>query len=104
MNDLQAFESQYLQAFIDLKATIKAKKELEATEKSIRAVIEEAFDKHDIKSLDNDLVKITRVEGSTTKSIDLKKMQKLEESLYEELLADYPKTSIRKPYIKITFK
>lgn len=60
------------------------------------------MDAYDIKSIDNQYIKITRVNGSTSTSIDLKALEKEEPELYAELLKDYPKVTNRKPYL--TFK
>ncbi|MDU7471642.1 MAG: hypothetical protein E7K92_27630, partial [Serratia marcescens] len=64
----------------------------------------DAFIKHDVKQLDNDFVKISFVEGSESVTIDLKELQKNEPDLYDELLEDYPKTSVKKSHVRIVVK
>lgn len=103
-NELKAFENKYMTAMAELQRLTKAKKEMESVEKEIKADLEKAMDKHNIKSIDNDYLKITRVEAVSTFSIDLKKLQKQEPALYGELLEDYPKVTNRRAYLKFTVK
>lgn len=103
MNDLK-IESQYLEKFKNLKAVVEVKKKAEAEEKKLKQQLTDAFLENNIKTLDNDFVKITWVEGSESTSIDLKELQKKETELYDELLQDYPKTTVKKPYLRITVK
>lgn len=79
-------------------------KELAAKTKQLKADLEKAMDDYGIKSIDNHLLKITRVEASNSTSIDLKKLQEKEPKLYGELLEDYPKVTNRKAYVKFTVK
>ena len=104
MNEVKVFENEYLEVFKELSKVTNTKKELEAQEKKIKANLEEAMDAYDIKSIDNQYIKITRVNGSTSTSIDLKAMEKEEPELYEELLEDYPKTTVRSGYVRFTVK
>lgn len=103
-NELKKFESQYLQAFKNLKAVVEVKKKAEAEEKEIRKQLTDAFIEHDIKQIDNDFVKISFVEGSESVTIDLKELQKHEPDLYDELLEDYPQTSVKKSHVRIVVK
>ncbi len=102
--ELQVFENQYLAVFQNLANVTKQKKELENQEKEVKAELERLMDEYQIKSLDNQFLKITRVAGSTTVSIDLKELEKKEPELYKELLADYPKTTTRKPSVRFDVK
>lgn len=101
-NEIQVFENQYMEVFKELSNVTKTKKELEEQEKKVKADLEKAMDAYDIKSIDNQYIKITSVDGSTSTSIDLKALEKEEPELYAELLEDYPKVTNRKPYL--TFK
>jgi|SRR5690625_2118439 len=103
-NELQAFENKYMTAMAELQRLTKAKKEMESLEKEIKAVLEKAMDKHNIKSIDNDYLKITRVEASSSTSIDLKALKEKEPALHGELLEDYPKVTNRRAYLKFTVK
>ncbi|WP_392462305.1 hypothetical protein [Streptococcus parasuis] len=101
-NQVQVFEQQHMQVFKQLADITKTKKQLEDQEKKVKADIEKAMDANDIKSIDNQFLKITRVNGSTSTSVDLKAMQEKEPKLYGELLEDYPKVTNKKSYL--TFK
>lgn len=82
----------------------KQVKDLQNKQKTLKADLEKAMDEYNIKSIDNEYLKITRVAESTSTSIDLKALQKKEPALYGELLEDYPKVTTRKAYVKITVK
>lgn len=101
-NQVQVFEQQHMQVFKQLADITKTKKQLEEQEKKVKADLEKAMDANDIKSIDNQFLKITRVNGSTSTSVDLKAMQEKEPTLYAELLEDYPKVTNKKSYL--TFK
>lgn len=103
-NKVALFEQQHLEAFQQLQILTRQKKKLELEDAKIREELVEAMEKHDIKSIDNDFVKITRVAGSESVSIDLKKMEKKEPELYANLLEDYPKITVRKESVRITVK
>lgn len=99
---IQVFENQHMQVFQQLAQVTKTKKELEEQEKKFKEQLEKAMDEHGIKSIDNQYLKITRVAESSSKSIDLKALEKEEPKLYGELLEDYPKVTNKKAYL--TFK
>lgn len=102
--ELQVFENQYLAVFQNLAGVTKQKKVLEDQEKNFKAELEKLMDEYKIKSLDNQFIKITRVDENPGKqTIDLDKLLEKEPELHAELLADYPKTTgAKKAYI--TFK
>lgn len=104
MNELILFEEQGLQAFKALSELTKEKKKLENEEKEIKKYLEEKMEEFNIKSFDNEFIKITRVEGSESVSIDLNELERQESSLYQELLNDYPKISKRNPYVRFTVR
>ena len=104
MNEVQIFEEKHLQAFKKLADVTKAKKEIEKQEKDIKAKLEKAMNTYDIKSIDNEYIKITRVDESTSTSLDLKEFKKKEPRLYDELLTDYPKVTKRKPHLRFKVK
>ena len=99
---LKLFEQQHIQVFKQIADITKAKKQLEDQEKKVKLDLEEAMDQYGITSIDNQFLKITSVNGSTSTTIDLKSLKEQEPTLYKELLEDYPKTSVKKPYL--TFK
>lgn len=64
----------------------------------------EAMLENGIKSIDNDLVKVTVTKASESTSIDLKEFQKKEPVSYAELLEDYPKVTKRAESLRVVFK
>lgn len=103
-NEVQVFENKYLAQMQQLQQLVSQKKELEKIEKNIKKELEQAMDEHNIKSIDNEFLKITRVEASESVSIDIKEMKKKEPDLYDDLLKDYPKVTKRKAYVRFTVK
>lgn len=99
---IQVFEKQHLQLFKKIADISKAKKQLEEQEAKVKQELEEAMNAYDIKSIDNQFIKITRVKESTSTTVDLKALKEKEPKLYDELLEDYPKTTSKKAYL--TFK
>lgn len=92
-NEVTLFENQYMTVFKQLKALTTAKKKLEADEKKAKEQIKRAMDEFGIKSIDNDIIKITRVAaGKDSVTVDLEAFKVAEPEEYADLLADYPKT------------
>lgn len=104
MTDVILFNEQYLQEFRKLSKLKLELKRLESEEKAIKQQLQDAFEEFGIDSIDNEYIKISRVKGSTSKSIDLDKLKDSEPQLYEELFEDYPKLTERKSYIRFTVK
>lgn len=127
--ELQAFEQQNLQVFKDISQITAQRKALEKQEKEIKKQLEEAMMEHEIKTIDNEFIKITRVEASETvtvdlkeleekesetfdelfedypiRSLDIKRLEAAEPELYEELVEDYPKVSSRKAHLRFKVK
>lgn len=100
--EIAVFEQQHLVVIQNLVTMVNTKKEIEDQEKKIKAQLEKLMDEYGIKSLDNDLIKITRVAESSSTSIDLKALEAKEPDLHKELMDDYPKITTRKAYL--TFK
>lgn len=106
----------------------KTKKEIEKDDKELRAQLTALCDKYGVKSIDNDYVRISFVEGSFSVSIDLAAFKKKEPEVYDEIMHDFPasidvdalekaepdtydalvqdyrKVSTRKGYVRITVK
>ena len=100
-NELVVFEKQNLALFKGLADATKAKKKLESDEKKLKTKLEKLMNDYGIKSIDNQYIKITRVNGSTSTSIDTKELEKEVEG---ELLEDYPKITTRKDSIRFEVK
>lgn len=100
------FERQYLAVMQSLSNLTKQKKTLEEQEKQIKDRLEKVMDALGIKSVENDLLKITRVAASAGKqTVDLDKLQKEEPKLFDDLLADYPKTTgAKKAFVRFDVK
>ncbi|GAB3797225.1 hypothetical protein [Virgibacillus kimchii] len=103
-NEITPFENKHLAVMAEIAAMDKHQKELATKTKELKAELEKAMDEHDIKSIDNKFLKITRVAASQSRSIDLKKLKEKEPSLHGELLEDYPKVTNRKAHVKFTVK
>lgn len=91
-----------MQVMINISILAKQEKEIAEKTKALKAELENALNEHGIKSIDNAYIKITRVEASSSTSLDIKKLQDKEPKLYGELLEDYPKVTNKKAYL--TFK
>lgn len=98
------FNDKYLatmQRYAELEATVK---ELEATKKKVRAEIQEAMEHYNIRSVDNDFVKITLVAPSTSISIDTAALRIARPDMYDELIGRFPKKTERKASLRVTIK
>lgn len=97
---LATFES-HAAAIIQTIANISAaKQELENQDKKMREQLEAAMEEYNIKSFENDLVKITYVDPTTRTSVDSAKLKKKYPAVYEEC----SKTSAVKASVRITVK
>lgn len=105
-DEIKVFNEQYLVAMQSLANLTKQKKAIEEQEKNVKGQIEKVFEEYGIKSLDNEVLKITRVAaGKDSITIDLKEFEEKEPETYAEILADYPKkVKGRSGYIKFTVK
>ncbi|PGC86200.1 hypothetical protein [Bacillus toyonensis] len=104
MNEVQAFENKHLAIMTAIAIHTQQEKNLAAQSKKLKEELEKAMDEHGITSIDNNLIKITRVEATTSTTIDVTKLKSVEPQLYGELLGDYPKVSNRKAHVKFTVK
>lgn len=91
--EVKAFEDQHMMIFRQLADIINAKKKWEKEEEKAKAAIKKIMDKYEIKSIDNDVIKITRVApGADKLTVDLEAFAKAEPEEYADLVKDYPKT------------
>ena len=98
--EMVAFEQTSV-AIIQLIADIVTKKaELEEQDKLMREKLKTAMEQHDVKSFENDIIKITYVEPTTRTSVDSAKLKKKYPSVFEEC----SKISEVKSSIRITVK
>ncbi len=93
--EVALYEKKYLTAFQKLAALTAEIKKLEAEDSKIREQIEKSMEEFNIKSIDNEFMKITRIEANPGKaSLDLEALKKAEPETYAGLLEDYPVTSV----------
>lgn len=91
--EIAAFEDQYVTVFRQFADITLARKKWEDEEKKAKAAIQRIMDKYEIKSIDNDVIKITRIApGADKTTVDLDAFAKNEPEEYADLLKDYPKT------------
>ena len=102
--ELKLFEAQYIAQFKALAAAEKQLKEQTKKRDEIKDLIKAAMAEANIKSIDNDFLKITLIEDSISHSIDLKELEKQDGELYQHIKDNYTVEKTRKGYIKITVK
>lgn len=104
--EVQVFNEKYLAVMKSIADLSKQKKAIEDQEKKVKTQLEKAFDEYGIKSLENDYLKITRVEaGADSVTIDLKAFEEKEPETYKEILEDYPKkVKGKSAYIRFNVK
>ena len=103
-SELEISNPRAMELMREIAKTAVAKKTIEDKDKKMREELLAMCEEYGVESIDNEYVKISRVNGSESVSIDLKKLEKNESELYEELLNDYPKKTVRKPYLRIVAK
>lgn len=101
---IQEFENKYLQDFKQLRLLEEEKKRLDELSKTAKSKLLDKMLENEIKSIDNDFIKVMVTNPSETVSIDLKTFQKNEPVAYAELLEDYPKVTKRSESLRITIK
>ena len=99
-NEMIAFESKAAAIIKSIADIASKKKELDEQDKEMRKQLEKAMDQFAIKSFENDLVKITYVEPTTTTSVDSAKLKKNHPDVY----AECSKVSEVKGSVRITVK
>lgn len=104
MNEIVQFNQQHLEAFKSLSNITKQKKELEKQEKEVKEFLQGRMEEFGIDKIDNQYMTITRVKESESVTIDLKTLEKKENTLYDELLRDYPKFTKRKAHLMFKVK
>lgn len=102
--NLVLFENKALTYMKNLSELKKEQDRLAELEKTARTELQAVMDEYGITQFKNDYVTISLVKGSTTTSIDLKALEKKEPDLYNELLADYPKETVKKDSVRILVK
>jgi seryl-tRNA(Sec) selenium transferase len=101
---LTEFEQANLQAFKELAFLTESRKELEKKEKDIKETLLKGMEEHGIKSIDNEIVKITYIEPSESVSIDTKAFLAADPDLYREVEEKYNKRTTRKASVRVTVR
>ena len=99
-NQLLVFEDKASLIIKSIENICVQKKILEEQEKEMREKLEMAMCDYDVKSFENDKLKITYVEATTKESFDSTKFKKE----HPEMVKDYMKTTNVKASIRITLK
>lgn len=102
--ELETFEHDHLSDMRSYAVIDREIKNLTEKRNVFRDNLLEAMEKYGVKSIDNDVVKISLVEPSESITVDLKKFEKQEPVDFAQLLEDYPKVTKRKVSIRITVK
>ena len=91
-NEITSFNEKYLTVFKQLAELSIAKKKILEKEKEIKDEMKKAMEEYNIKSIDNEHIRITHVaEGKPSVKLDLKSFEKDDSMLYNQLLDKYPK-------------
>ena len=105
-NELESFNDKYLALFKQLSELSIAKKKILEKEKEIKGQMKSAMEEYNIKSIDNQYIRITYVaQGKPSVKLDLKSFEQAESVLYNQLLNKYPKhVKARSSYISFRVK
>ena len=98
--EMVAFEEKTLTVIQAIADIASKKKELEDQDKKMREQLEAAMEQYNIKSFENDLVKITYTEPTTRTSVDSAKLKKN----YPDIYTECSKVTDVKGSVKITVK
>ncbi len=101
---VQEFTTQNLSLMANYKLLTQPIKDAQAKLDGFKSELLEAMQNHDIKSIDNEFMKVTTVAASESTSIDMKAFEKAEPVEYAQLKEDYPKVTKRKASLRITVK
>lgn len=104
MNELTEFEQANLVLMTKLAQSEQLVREVKEMQDAYKRELKDAMEKYNIKSIDNDLVKVTVVPESESTTVDLKTFKEKEPDEYDALLADYPKVVKRSSYVRIKVK
>ena len=103
MNEIM-FNNEYAHVFRELAALEDEAKDVDKKRKQVKEELLKAMEANNIKSIDNDIVKITYVPETVSIGVDWKAFQLEEPKKYERIAKKYNKETVRKPYIRITTK
>lgn len=98
---LKMLNDKYLPVLVKISELNELKKDIDDKLDEIKKSLGEVMDGYNVKSLKNSVIRITRIDETTSTSFDIKKFEKDDPELYEKLLKKYNKTTNRKAYTKI---
>lgn len=98
---LKMLNDKYLPVLVKISELNELKKDIDDKLDEIKKSLGEVMDGYNVKSLKNSVIRITRIDETTSTSFDTKKFKKEDPELYEELLKKYSKTTNKKAYTKI---
>lgn len=98
---LKMLNDKYLPVLVKISELNELKKDIDDKLDEIKKSLGEVMDGYNVKSLKNSVIRITRIDETTSTSFDTKKFEKDDPELYEKLLKKYTKTTNRKAYTKI---
>lgn len=98
---LRMLNDKYLPVLVKISELNELKKDIDDKLDEIKKSLGEVMDGYNVKSLKNSVIRITRIDETTSTSFDTTKFKKDDPELYEELLKKYSKTTNRKAYTKI---
>ena len=97
---VSTFETKQATTIKTIAEICTAKKKLEEQEKQLKEQLLKAMETNNVKSFNNDVLKITYVAATTTNSVDSKKLKKK----YPNIAAECSKTSNKSAYVKVEVK
>lgn len=82
----------------------KTKKDTDAKIKAIKSEILEEMKQYDSPTFEDENIKVTYVKESSSKTVDLKLLEKEDKELFDELLDAYPKVTVKSENVRTLIK
>ena len=98
--DIEVFQDKAAAVIQKITLLLMEKAKIDEAEKEMREQLQAAMDVYDIKSFEDDSIKITYIEASTRDSIDGAKLR----NQMPDIAAKFTKTSSVKAYVKIELR
>ena len=102
-NEIQ-FEAANMNIMQQYASLEKQIKKLEEVQKGAREILQREMEKHGVRSIDNEFVKITLVPVSVSTTLDTKLLRAERPELYGMLLRRYEKTTEKKSHVRVKVK
>lgn len=100
VNEIATFETAVPDTIEKITTLIKLKKQIDDQEKELKQKLVEAMEAHDVKSFENDQIKMTYVAPTTRSTIDSTRLKKD----HPEIAEQYSKTSNVSASVRVTVK